>query len=160
MANREDEDENLQEILDELIDKTGSTTFQLGPHKLTSRQVRFAVELAKGRPHTDAYATAGYSTNYNYYKLRGKALDLAKNHKVADFISRIRERFVEQQVINMDYIVRQMLEIKERAYSENDPKLELDCLKEMAKVSGMYTPESQDNRTQVANYIKFEPGNE
>lgn len=156
---KKETDETLDEFVEKVLDHTEDNSFQLDGYKLNDKQVKFAVEIAKGTAHAEAYRKAGYSTNYNWYKLKAKARDLTKNYKVQHFVSRIREKFLDQQVINIDYIIRQMIEVKDKAENNDDYKTELDCLKEMAKVAGIYNhAEKQDNRTQVQNVIRFEPG--
>lgn len=143
------------ELVKEIIDQSSDKAIRIEGKKITDKQVRFAVEVAKGRPLTEAFKEAGYSQNYTNKKLQVKAIEVAKSPTVELMISRIREQFVEQQVVNLDFLLQELLDILADAKESQSLQIRLKTVEQLAKLTGLN--EKQVDNQVVQQYFKFEP---
>jgi phage terminase small subunit len=113
-----------------------------------SRQERFVLAVAEGRPGSQAYRLAGYHATER--SAEAAASRLLRNGKVAARLEELRKDLAEKTEITVETIKRMLLEDREAARVAGQPKEMHVCTQ---KVAGLYgislDPEAASQRRDV-----------
>ena len=102
-----------------------------------AKHERFAQELAKGRPASEAYVLAGYAAN------DGNAIRLKGNERVAERVMELSERAAEKAEWTAADRLKMLADIAKMT-SEADPRVAVSAIAEANKMQGSHAPEKRD----------------
>jgi len=140
--------DDIETFARELLKTNGENIgIQIDGTRYTKLETRFAIKLAEGFSPVKAWEFSGYSTNYSPKQLRKRALDSSNKDKIKTLVSKLRETIAQEHAVNLNTIINELLELKDRAQEKNYLSIELKCLQELSKIFNS-SKDTSDNRVQ------------
>ena len=132
----------LDKVGDYLVERYNKT-------HITSQQIDFALKIVQGFSVYEAYRETYSIEELSKSSIRANAKTLISKPHIQELIRIMKSHFIQDTVIDINSILLRMEEIYDDAKTSNDYRLQLDTLKEMAKVVKDLKGEIEINNTVV-----------
>lgn len=103
-------------------------------NRLTTHQIDFAIKIAQGFTVYEAYKDSYNCESLEPKNIRSNARILISKPQIQEVIKICKDHFRNDVVIDINSILLRMEEIYDHAKDDSNYRLQLDTLKEMAKV--------------------------
>lgn len=115
------------------------------------RHERFAQELAKGKPATEAYEAAGFKPN------EGNAGRLNRNEQVRKRLAELQATSAERAGFTLEGLLDRAERAYELAMKIDEPNAAINAVKEMGILSGQRVEKRENENTNKHYVIGGEP---
>lgn len=150
--------DNIDSFAREIMKENGENIgIDVDGTRYTAMETKFSIHLAEGFIPTKAYEKAGYSMNYSPKMLRKQAIELSNRDKIRTLVSKLREVISEHHAMNLNTIINELLDLKDRAREKQYYSIELKCLQELSKI---FTKSTEKNDNRIQQVFQFSPNGE
>lgn len=105
--------------------------------KLTPKQIKFALVYIETGNATEAYRQSYKVTTTNHNTLNKKANELSNHPAIKDYIKQIQERQVEEHMVTVESLSKELDEARDMARRNLDPKAMIGATMGKAKIYGL-----------------------